>query len=530
MTSTHPIQSPDELSEGPLIDELTLDHACEAWSDLLGESHVLRSSAALRQYRRTTLPDAPAPVAVLQPQSMDQLRAIVRIASTHRIPLYPISRGKNWGWGDACPTTEGQVILDLSALDRIVEVNEELGYAVVQPGVTQGQLAAYLSARHSTWRLDWTGAGPDTSLLGNLLERGITVDERVSRAVGMQVLLADGSIVRTGYGHYPASRVTHVARWGIGPALDGLFSQSNLGIVTEIGFWLLPKPAHVEVGFYTVPDNDVQDAVDVLRRLRIRGLLTALPIQLLRGRDGTPTWGGILPVEGSPGTVAAQREELTEILSPVANIVFPRPGEVSTVEGQAAILTRLDLPVTPLLRAIISQGDFDKGLQPTPEALLMFLGGPEVQHPTEPPASVNPLDHDYGFYFLWLTCPALGRDVRALLDLVRSALAAHGFPPLFSLRFTNGRAVVLVMRIAFDRKDEERRGAARACKQAVLDAAIAAGYPPARVPSDAMNRLDPHGDNYWRLVRRIKCAMDPENILAPGRYLPPMNGNGASDV
>jgi 4-cresol dehydrogenase (hydroxylating) len=50
---------------------------------------------------------------------------------------------------------------------------------------------------------------------------------------------------------------------------------------------------------------------------------------------------------------------------------------------------------------------------------------------------------------------------------------------------------------------------------------MAAGYPPARIPSDAMDRLDPADDSYWRLVRCIKGVVDPENILAPGRYFPP---------
>jgi 4-cresol dehydrogenase (hydroxylating) len=520
MVQTNPTRSSAPAPRYPFAAEQALEQACAAWSDLLGESRVLRSLAAIQQYARTTLPDAPVPLAVLRPESPDQLPTIVRIASEYRIPVYSISRGKNWGWGDACPTTEGQVILDLSKLNRIVDVNEELGYAVVEPGVTQGQLARYLEERCSAWRLDWTGAGPDTSLLGNILERGITVDERISRVSSMQVLLADGTVVRTGYGHFAPSRVTHVARWGIGPALDGLFSQSNLGIVTEIGFWLHPRPAHTEIGYFTVPDARLEHAVEALRPLRLRGLFSALPLLLVPGIDG-PTWAGLFPLEGSTGTVAAQREEVMEILSPVAAIAFPQPAAMRDAEGQKELLTRLGLPVTPLFRAIVSQGDLSKGLQPTPEALLGFLGGPEIQHPTEPPTSIDPLDHDYGFYFLWLTCPALGRDARTLVDLVRSLLAAHGFPPLLSLRFTNGRAIVLVLRIVFDRKDEERSAVARACRQAILDAAMAAGYPPARIPSDAMDRLDPADDSYWRLVRRIKGVVDPENILAPGRYFPP---------
>jgi FAD/FMN-containing dehydrogenase len=115
----------------------------------------------------------------------------------------------------------------------------------------------------------------------------------------------------------------------------------------------------------------------------------------------------------------------------------------------------------------------------------------------------------------------LGREVRALLDLVRPILATHGCPELMALRFVTGRAIVLVMRIAFDRKREDRRVAARACHHAIIDATLAAGFPPARMAIDGMDRLDPTGDSYWQLVRRLKRCLDPGSILAPGRYLPP---------
>jgi hypothetical protein len=127
----------------------TLDAACQAWQALLGADAVLRAADVLQRYGRTTLPQAPAPVAILCPTDPAQVLPILKVAATRRIPLYPISRGKDWGWGNACPTTPGQVILDLSALDRILEINEELGYAVIQPGVTQGQLVDELARTHS---------------------------------------------------------------------------------------------------------------------------------------------------------------------------------------------------------------------------------------------------------------------------------------------------------------------------------------------------------------------------------------------
>lgn len=130
------------------------DAACRAWRELLGVDAVLRSPKVLRRYGRTTLPDAPAPAAVVRARGTEEVVGVARVAARHRVPLYPISRGKNWGFGDACPPTAGQAVLDLSAMDRIVTVDEELGYAVVEPGVTQDQLADHLRATGSSCPLN----------------------------------------------------------------------------------------------------------------------------------------------------------------------------------------------------------------------------------------------------------------------------------------------------------------------------------------------------------------------------------------
>lgn len=500
-----------------------LDAACRAWQLLLGESAVSQSPDVLAHYGRTTLPDAPRPVAVIRVQETDQVTPIVQIAATHDVPLYPISRGRNWGFGDACPPTPGQVILDLSALNRILEVHEELGYAVVEPGVTQGQLAAHLRESNSAWWLDMTAAGPGTSVLGNILERGGTREERSALVCGMQVVLADGTVLRTGYGHYPESRVTHVARSGIGPSLDGLFTQSNVGIVTSVGFWLQPKPAHAVKGFYAVPDEALEPVIDALRPLRIRGIIPGMPLQLTPV-GGRSVWLGITTLSGNPGAVAAHRDELTAALAPWSTVVFPTPADAADSTARAELASAMGVPPNPFFENMLSRIEPFEMPQVSPAALLSWLGGADVQHPTEPPTSADPLDHNYGFTFVWLSCPALGREVRALLNLVRPILARYDFPELFGLRLVTGRAITLVMRLGFDRDDAERCDAVRVCEQELIEQAIGAGYPPVRTSITGMNALNPGDDTYWQVVRRLKDCLDPHHLLAPGRYLPPVGG------
>src|SRR5262249_30226805 len=124
-----------------------LARAVTGWRRLLGAGRVLFGRETLGYYGRTNLGRGPLPLAIVRPGKVGQIPGVLRVASAEGIALYPISRGRNWGWGEACPVTPGQAILDLAGLDRILEINAELGYAIVEPGVTQGQLAAALSKR-----------------------------------------------------------------------------------------------------------------------------------------------------------------------------------------------------------------------------------------------------------------------------------------------------------------------------------------------------------------------------------------------
>src|SRR5690349_17558848 len=115
----------------------TFRSAAAAWAKALGESQVDVSSVVLDRYARSTGTRTYRPLAILRPTNTAQVQQIVKIAGEHRIPIHAISKGKNWGYGDAAPPGDQQVVVDLGAMNRIVELNRELGYVVIEPGVTQ---------------------------------------------------------------------------------------------------------------------------------------------------------------------------------------------------------------------------------------------------------------------------------------------------------------------------------------------------------------------------------------------------------
>jgi hypothetical protein len=266
-----------------------IEPAIQAWRLLLGPARVLTAPSELKPYMASTSAVPVAPLAVLRPLSHGEVVAVVRSAGEFKIPLYPISTGRNWGYGDANPCGEGQVIVDLGGMNRILDINRELAYTVIEPGVTQAQLAGRLAEQGLPLWMDCTGAGPDTSLVGNILERGFghtPYGNRILHVAGMRIVLANGDTLETGYSHFARAAAAHLYPYGVGPWLDGLFTQSNLGIVTSLGFWLMPQTQVVSHLVASVSRfEDIAAVVDALRPLRMDGTLSSVvcPVSCISG-------------------------------------------------------------------------------------------------------------------------------------------------------------------------------------------------------------------------------------------------------
>ena len=110
----------------------------------------------------------------------------------------------------------------------------------------------------------------------------------------------------------------------------------------------------------------------------------------------------------------------------------------------------------------------------------------------------------------------VGRSLRIIEDRVLS----DGFEPLIRIAMTTDRSLFLTTLIAFDRRHKGERQAARDCHRALTAELIEAGYPPYRAGIDEMDLLDPHGSSHWAVVAALKRALDPDGVLAPGRYEP----------
>ncbi len=532
-----------------------LDAALQAWRLLLGPQRVLAETEALAPYAASTSGDPVLPLAVLRPLSHGEVVAVVRSAGEFDIPLYPLSTGRNWGYGDACPSGEGQVIVDLGGMTRILELDSELAYAVLEPGVTQAQLAGHLARQGLPLWMDCTGAGPDTSLVGNIMERGFghtPYGNRMLHVAGMRIVLANGDTLETGFSHFAHASASRLYPYGVGPWLDGMFTQSNFGIVTSLGFWLMPQADVVSHLVASVASFDgIAAVVDALRPLRMDGTLRSVvhignDLRVLSGgmvfpaalapqgpplppavraglcaQAGIGAWTVSAALYGRAAQVADARRAIRGAIGKLARLRFIDDRALSFGAAAARLLGqgKLGLRLAAQVELGRSLLNMNRGI---PDG--RFLAGAYWRRrgglPPGFPAGANPARDGCGMMWLAPVLPMRGADLLRAHALVEPVFASHGFDLFETFSMINERSLGGVLTVCFDRDDAAETTRAQLCYHSAFERLMEAGYIPYRVGPQSFAALDNGHDTYWTTVARIKAAIDPQQIIAPGRYQP----------
>jgi 4-cresol dehydrogenase (hydroxylating) len=272
-------------SQRPVPPGLTaadLDRALAAIAAAIGADKLATEADALTDFQdpyQVPGTSTRQPSAAVAPTSVEEVQAVVRIANEHKLPLWPISRGKNNGYGGAAPWVRGAVMIDFRGMQK-VEINEELGYAIVEPGVSWQDLHDAIEAgghdlAASIVDIGWGG------VVSNTLEHGLTyMPYSIDQAshCGFEVVLPDGELLRTGSGAMENNPVWPLYKRGFGPTSTELFMQSNYGIVTKMGYWLMPKPEiYMPLWLQIWDDAQMPAVVDALRELMLNGTINMRP-------------------------------------------------------------------------------------------------------------------------------------------------------------------------------------------------------------------------------------------------------------
>ena len=528
-------------------------NAIAAFIDALGSENVVVNAQELRRYEKATFHCDNNVPAVVRPASTAEVQHCLRIANEFRVPVYPISTGLNIGYGSTVPPAPGCIIMELKRLDRILEYNADLGYVRVEPGVTQQQLFDYLQDNDAPFWLDVTGSSPRHSLIGNIAERGFghtAYADHFANIGGFRVVLPNGELLTTGFGQYDNARATGVYRWGLGPHYDGLFTQSNLGVIVEATIWLMPRPQYMQFFSCRIDrDEDLPELIELLRPLRLDGTIRSAmhigndykmvsaiqgyPWDLARGQTPLPEavmqtkvrewdcgpWNVSGALYGTPGTVADARKRIRrQLKGKVKRLRFVDERLLGHAERFAKPYQQLTgVRLADVLKVLKPVFGMTRGV---PSAAMMSSNYWRKKDFPQASADLNPEQDNCGVMWLAPVAPTSGAHTAAIWHIVKTTMLRHGFEPSVSITLVSERSLDCVVNLSYDRDIEGEDVRAMACHDDMLAQLCDAGYYPYRLGIQAMAKMPPRTAAYNSFFADLKSAIDPNGILAPGRYLP----------
>jgi 4-cresol dehydrogenase (hydroxylating) len=495
--------------------------AIAAWRELLGDEYVITAAETCRRVETATFPTSETIPAILRPANREQLQQCLRIANQFKTPLYPISCGKNWGYGSRVPVRDGCVVVALDRLKRILDFDEQLAYITVEPGVTFAEVNRYLRERGSDLVLNSPGSTPDASVIGNAVERGISGGlngERSEQICNLEVVLPDGDCLQAGLDRFAGASAANVVRHGPGPGLDGLFLQSNLGIVTKLTLWLTPLPKFFQYFSFGIrTEQRLVELIDALRAVKREGLVET--------NVGLYNQYKLLTyITRHPGTRAGdERLSLKDL-----------PGrDVDSLNscrwfGEAAITAQNDeigrakrkLLKARLARAtdqlVFAQEGGRNGLVGL--ELETSLASVYWRKPGLPDEELDPDRDRCGLIWIGTLTVFVGDSVRRCISLIEETMRGFPFEPIIGVQFHSPRAGRVITSVVYDRDMPGHDDQAMACHDEVLAVLNRNGFIPYRLSTRAMNSGAGGSRSYAELMKRIKTLFDPSGILAPGRY------------
>jgi FAD/FMN-containing dehydrogenase len=203
------------------------------------------------------------PLVVVFPESRDDVVATLQIANEHKVPTTVMSGGVNVV--GACIPKEEAIVIDMRRMDKIIEINTDSGYAVVEPGVNFDRYTAALAEKG--FRTGIPTAPGGATPLGNYIMRpsGSLANKHLDLVQDLEVVLPNGTIIQTGSSQFP--KVGSQLRYGPFPDMTGLFlcSYGTLGIITKAALKIYPINEANRV--HLTAFDKFENAVDFVKNL-----------------------------------------------------------------------------------------------------------------------------------------------------------------------------------------------------------------------------------------------------------------------
>jgi 4-cresol dehydrogenase (hydroxylating) len=531
-------------------------------TNIVGTDYIFTTSQQVAKYNLGTFPHKNNNKIVIKPASTAQVQQIVKTVQQYNLSnedskfsISTVSSGKNWGYSAQEPSFDNAILMKLSRIKQLDNYDNKQGTITLTPGVTQQDLYDYLQQQGGKFWMDATGSSPQCSIIGNTLERGFGHTEygdHFNHVCNFEVIMADGSIINTGFKQFSKNGVVPVAadcyKWGIGPYIDGLFTQSNFGIVTKMTLWLMPKPEHFEAFFISIKDESkIADLIDALQPLKLNGTIkssahigndhkaiqalsfypwektknqTPLPESLkntLKKKFMINAWSVSGAFYGTKAEVRVWKKILKKAVKDVTNDV--------------KFIDQSTLSLAIKLKSILSffTGiDFNTNI-PLLEKIFRLKQGIPTNHfiPSSywrkktPPDTIDGLDptqDNVGLLWLAPIAPIDGQHVKRMVEIINAIQIKYSYEPGLSITLLTERTLDCVVSLVYDRDIQGEDLKALACHDEMFETLTNEGYFPYRLSSHAHKAFSKIDSSLSPVLRSLKQHMDPESTLSPQKY------------
>lgn len=519
----------------------------------LKDEQVIVNNSDLEIISKSTLPDQTKPNLIIFPESTQEVQKIVQISNQYKIPLWYVSTGKNWGYGCKSAPYQGGITLILERMKKIIEVNEELGYAVIEPGVTYSELHTYLEKTQSKLWTDSAGTTESASVIGNALDkgRGLTpYADHFGMLCGFDVVLANGELISTS----PSKNFhcKHTYKWSLGPYMDGIFTQSNFGIVVKSGVWLMPKPEKfVFFAFeYQAGRDKFSSFINDFRELIFQNGLLSRPhlandfamlcivdrypwnrlkknekvlseeaLSEWKQQHGVPDWtfgGGLY---GTSQQIQAQKKLVCRHLKPYGKVRFLGDTKSESTFGKlyrklVMLGAKLEGKSDEFIAQIFPAINLFKG-KPTDEFAKQVYFKSAKERPTGP---FNPAQDDCGFIWTGPLVPFSSEHIQKALTISKEVFKQYEFDFFVELIVESPRTIIALFGVFFNPKDTEETNRARDWYKTIHSKMIEEGYVAYRETSTSTGSALDGNPQLKEMLSKIKKTLDENGTLAPGRY------------
>ncbi|HSI57435.1 MAG TPA: FAD-binding oxidoreductase [Ideonella sp.] len=491
--------------------------AIEEFRQIVGQDNLSVTSEKIAPYAKMYIPAPDAqhlPVGALAPDSVAQVQKILAVCNKYKVPVWPTSTGRNFGYGSSAPATRGQMVLDLRRMNRILDVDVELGTTLLEPGVTYQQLLDHFTDNKLPLWIDCPTIGPLVGPVGNTLDRGVgytPYGEHFMFSCGMEVVMADGKVLRTGMGSVAKSNTWQAFKWGYGPYLDGIFTQSNYGVVTKLGLWLMHKPPVYKPFMIRYQNEaDIDKIIDTLRGLRLSNIIPNV-VLMMHGLYEVGMFKRRHEIHAGPGPIPeeAMRRAFKEMGVGVWNAYFALYGSPEQVAVNEQIVRAV---VAPSGGEILTKEEAKDNVVFHHHELLM-----SGQLTLEELGLFRWRGAGGGAAWFAPVAKAIGSEAGKQVKMARKVLDGFGFD--YTAGFAIGwRDLHHIVCVLHDRSVPDEKLRAQQCFDRLIDDFAAEGYGTYRTNIANMDKVaNTFGPVKREIDHKLKRALDPNNIIAPGK-------------